>query len=58
MKPLLTIRLSFVQHPEYSQNLYYGNVAENGMPVPGASFVLSTLQDATTSILMGIIPSS
>lgn len=49
MKPILLLALFFVTASGFSQNLYYGNVSENGIPVPGASICVMNTSRCTTS---------
>ncbi|OOV18986.1 carboxypeptidase-like regulatory domain-containing protein [Flavobacterium sp. LM4] len=49
MKPILLLAFFFVTASGFSQNLYYGNVSENGIPVPGASICVMNTSRCTTS---------
>ena len=49
MKPILLLALFFVTASGFSQNLYYGNVSENGIPVLGASICVMNTSRCTTS---------
>lgn len=49
MKPIVLLAFLFVTASGFSQNLYYGNVSENGIPVPGASICVINASRCTTS---------
>ncbi|MDR7210538.1 carboxypeptidase-like regulatory domain-containing protein [Flavobacterium piscis] len=49
MKPQLLLAFLLVTISGFSQNLYYGNISENGVPIPGASICVVNTSRCTTS---------
>jgi len=49
MKKLLLFIFLFVTVSGFSQNFYYGNVSEGGLPVPGVTICVVNTQRCTTS---------
>ncbi|KFF06010.1 carboxypeptidase-like regulatory domain-containing protein [Flavobacterium reichenbachii] len=49
MKKLLLLTFLFLTASGFSQNFYYGNVSEDGSPIPGARICVVNTQRCTTS---------